>query len=64
MKRKYREAMRAADALKHYDDAAIRRTLFPRAPTEPATVEPWRPMMTEQERRQHEQYVLDNNLPF
>lgn len=63
MKRKYREAMRAADALRHYDDAAVRRTLWPRKEPEPMG-ESWSPTMTEQERAEHEQYVKDNDLPF
>ena len=76
MKRKYREAMRAAnrvrdmefddpaDALQQYEETAQRRTLWPPIPIKPATGEPWRPVMTEQERQQHEQYVRENNLPF
>ena len=76
MKRKYREAMRAAnrardmqfddpaDALQQYEETARRRTLWPPMPVAPATGEPWRPVMTEQERQQHEQYVRENNLPF
>jgi hypothetical protein len=78
MKRKYREAMRAAarerdqhldyddavDALQQYEETARRRTLWAPRPVDPATGEPWRPVMTEQERQQLEQYVRDNNLPF
>jgi hypothetical protein len=34
----------------------------PRAPSKPAGT--WAPKMTEQQQREHEQYVRDNNLPF
>lgn len=62
MKRKYREAMRAADALKHYDEAAA-RTLWPPAP--PGEMgEPWRPVLTEQELAEREQRIKEFNLPF
>ena len=54
----------AADALQQYEETARRRTLWPPMPVKPATGEPWRPVMTEQERQQHEQYVRENNLPF
>ena len=76
MKRKYREAMRAAarerdmqyddpaDALQQYEETARRRTLWPPLPVAPCTGESWRPVMTEQERQRHEQYVRENNLPF
>jgi hypothetical protein len=71
VKRKYREAMRAAarerdviEARDWHEETAQRRTLWPPKPVEPAGGEPWRPMMTEQERQQHEQYVRENNLPF
>lgn len=75
MKRKYREAMHAAarerdmwidaaDTLKQYEEAARRQTLWPPMPVKPAGGEPWRPVMTEQERREHEQYVRENDLPF
>ena len=76
MKRKHREAVRAAnrvrdmqfdeavDALQQYEETVRRRTLWPPMPVTPCTGEPWRPVMTEQERREHEQYVKDHNLPF
>jgi hypothetical protein len=79
MKRKYREAMRAAarerderpdadddaiEARDWHEETAQRRTLWAPKPVEPCTGEPWRPVMTEQERQQHEQYVRENNLPF
>ena len=76
MKRKYREAMRAAarerdqqlydaaDVLQGYEETAKRRTLWPPMSVKPAGGEPWRPVMTEQEGQQHEQYVKDHNLPF
>jgi hypothetical protein len=54
----------AADALQQYEEMAKRRTLWPPKPVEPCTGEPWRPVMTEQERREHEQYVEMNDLPF
>jgi hypothetical protein len=61
----------ASDALRmerhkrrQYEETAKRRTLWPSMPVKPATGEPWRPVMTEQERKQHEQYVRENNLPF
>lgn len=63
MKRKYREAMRAADALRHYDDAAVRRTLFPPKAPEPMG-EPWCPVMTPQEKAALEQRIKDFGLPF
>ena len=71
MNRKYREAMRgkardrdAIEARDWYEETAQRRTLWPPTPVEPCTGEPWRPVMTEQERREHEQYVKVNDLPF
>ena len=54
----------AADALQQYEEMAKRRTLWPPMPVKPAGSEPWRPVMTEQERREHEQYVRENFLPF
>lgn len=30
----------------------------------PVIVGTWAPSMTEQQRREHEQYVVDNHLPF
>lgn len=57
----------AADALKQYEETARRRNYakrFPPMPVEPCTGEPWRPVMTEEERQQHEQYVRENQLPF
>lgn len=53
----------AADALKQYEEATRRRTLFPpmrSAP--PASV--WRTELTEQQRAEREQYIRDHNLPF
>ena len=41
-----------------------RRTIWPPLPVKPASKEPWRPVMTEQERQEHEKYVQDHNLPF
>lgn len=37
---------------------------WPPMPSKPAKHEPWRPVMTEQQRREHEQYIRENNLPF
>lgn len=54
----------AADALQQYEETARRRTLWPPMPAKPAGGEPWRPVMTEQQRKEHEQYVRDNGLPF
>lgn len=54
----------AADALQQYEETARRRTKWPPLSVAPCTGEPWRPVMTEQQRREHEQYVRDNNLPF
>jgi hypothetical protein len=71
VKRKYREAMRAAarerdaiEARDWHEETAQRRTLWPPMPVKPAGGEPWRPVMTEKEHREHEQYVRENNLPF
>ncbi len=54
----------AADAIKQYEESPKRRTLWPPMPVKPAGGEPWRPVMTEQQRKEHEQYVRDNDLPF
>jgi len=57
----------AADALQQYEEMARRRSYakrFPPKPVEPCTGESWRPVMTEHERREHEQYVIENQLPF
>lgn len=53
----------AVDALQQYEESAKRRTLFPPAPPAPMG-EPWRPMLTAQERAAHDQYVKEHNLPF
>lgn len=53
----------AADALKQYEETAKRRTLWPPKPPGPMG-EPWRPAMTEQQRKEHDQYVKDHDLPF
>lgn len=37
---------------------------FPPLPPKPLTGRTWAPKMTEAERKAHEQYVIDNNLPF
>lgn len=57
----------ASDSLKQYEETARLRNyakLYPPMPVATCTGEPWRPVMTEQERQQHEQYVRENNLPF
>lgn len=81
MKRKYREAMRAAarerdafasdasDALQQYLEMEQRRRALPAPPLIPrpaleSSSAPWRPVMTEQQRLEHEQYVREHNLPF
>lgn len=54
----------AADALKQYEETAKRRTLWPPMPVKSTGGEPWRPVMNEQERQEHERYIQDNGLPF
>ena len=54
----------AADALKQYEESPKRCTLWPPMPVKPAGGEPWRPVLTEQQRKEHEQDVRDNDLPF
>src|SRR5438067_11465752 len=62
MKRKYREAMRAADALRHYDDAALRHKRFPPQPPGPMG-EPWCPVLTPEQEVEREQRIKEFNLP-
>jgi hypothetical protein len=76
MKRKYREAMRAAkrerdmqmeyaaDVLQGYEENAQRRTLWPPMPAKPAGGEPWRPVITEQERAERERQIANGAIPF
>jgi hypothetical protein len=54
----------AYDALVAYE-VRLRRPPIgygPRPASKPAGT--WAPTMTEQQQREHEQYVRDNNLPF
>lgn len=54
----------AYDALVAYE-VRLRRPPIgfgPRPPSKPAGV--WAPKFTEQQQREHDQYVRDNNLPF
>jgi hypothetical protein len=58
----------AADALQQHEEARRQREQnakrYPPMPVKPLVMEPWRPVMTEQQRKEHEQYVQDHNLPF
>lgn len=58
----------AQDALTQYLEMDARRRALPakRWPPrrEPKTGTTWSPRMSEQERKEHEQYVIDNDLPF
>jgi hypothetical protein len=54
----------AADALQQYEETARRRTLWPPMPVEPCAGEPWRPVMTEQQKAELEQRIKEFNLPF
>jgi len=63
------EIAEAVDAMQQYWEMearrrALRAPRLPPAPTKPSSVEPWRPVMTEQQRAKHEQYVKEQNLPF
>lgn len=56
----------AADALRGYEEAAIRsqrRTRWPPMPPTP-TAGTWAPKMTDAEKAEFEQYVIENDLPF
>lgn len=57
----------AADALLSYQDRecfkAAERERWARAQKEPI-VSVWVPTMSEQEKQEHEKYVLENHLPF
>lgn len=76
MKHKYREAMRAAnrardmqldyaaDVLQGYEETAQRRTLWPPMPVKPAGGEPWRPVISEQERAERDKQVANGTIPF
>jgi hypothetical protein len=76
VKRKYREAMRAAnrardmwaddsaDALQGYEEMPQRRTLWPPMPVKPAGGEPWSPVISEQERAEREQQIANGTIPF
>lgn len=58
----------AADALRGYEDEIGRRTNQARTRWPPVPRTPyagtWAPKMTDAERKEHEQYVIENNLPF
>lgn len=56
--------MNNADNERAADGGKAAPKLYPRLHPEPATGEPWRPVMTEQARQEHERYVKENNLPF
>lgn len=59
-----REARDAMDTLTAYEARQKRHAAgyAPAPRAKPAGV--WSPRMTEQEQRKHEQYVIDNRLPF
>ena len=53
----------AHDALVAYEAQRRHARRFPPAPRSlPAGV--WSPRLTEQQQREHEQYIRDNDLPF
>jgi hypothetical protein len=52
----------AVDAFEQYDEAGRRTRWPPLKSPPPASV--WSPVMTEQQRKEHEQYVKEHNLPF
>lgn len=59
----------AQDALTSYEAMEARRRAlpskrFPPAPSKPLAGPTWAPKMTEAERKEFEQYVIDNDLPF
>lgn len=51
---------------KRLPDAATKREPVKRFPPQAPTpyAGTWRPVMTEQQKREHEKYVAENNLPF
>jgi hypothetical protein len=58
----------AQDALQQYEEMEQRRRSLPAKRFPPVRTvgytSVWAPRMTEQQRKEHEQYVKDNNLPF
>lgn len=58
----------AADALRGYEEMQARLAALPAKRFTPAPRSPyfgtWAPKMTDAERREHEQYVIENKLPF
>lgn len=58
----------AVDALRSYEAMEVRRRSLPAKRFDPAPRAPyagtWAPKMTEAERKEHEQHVEDENLPF
>lgn len=60
----------AEDALRSYEvmqarlQALMPAKRFPPMPSKPLTGSTWAPKMTEAERKEFDQYVIDNNLPF
>jgi len=58
----------AADALRGYEEMQARLQALPAKRFPPAPRTPyagtWAPKMTDAERKEFDQYVIDNNLPF
>lgn len=53
----------AADTLQWHVDHAKRDWDRHKEASKPLG-KPWTPTMTEQEQREHQQYIIDNQLPF
>jgi len=53
----------AADSLEAYERQQRHRQGYRAKPADPMG-ETWRPTFTEQQQREHEQYIKINNLPF
>jgi hypothetical protein len=58
----------ADDAHQQYEEMDLKRRSLPAKRFAPASTggyaSVWAPLMNEQQRKEHEQYVKDNGLPF
>lgn len=58
------DSLVAHEAQRAFKDAERARWARAQAAAKPCTGPNWAPTMTAQEKQQHDQYVIDNNLPF
>ena len=54
----------AADALKSFEERQERHAKGYAPAPRPTATGVWSPRMTDEQKRAHEQYIIDNDLPF